>query len=95
MQPRRSQPAITIRSQKAVDRLKLLTRGGRSQTSVIEEALERLPDPAVAEDAEKERRAEFMRLIVDIQAGVARHPFRFVSMAEFDAHEYDERGNLR
>jgi hypothetical protein len=48
MQTRRSQPAITIRSQRAVDRLKILTRGGRSQTSVIEEALDKLADGIVA-----------------------------------------------
>ena len=37
---RRQQPPITIRSTRAADLLRLLTRGGRSQADVIEEALE-------------------------------------------------------
>lgn len=90
MQPRRLQPAITIRSQKAVDRLKVLTRDGRSQTSVIEEALEKLPalgKPANIDEA---------RIIFDtLAARIAAKPRRFASMAEFDAYEYDERGNPR
>jgi hypothetical protein len=94
MQPRRSQPAITIRSQKAVDRLKLLTRGGRSQTSVIEEALEKLCDSAPLESIET-RRERMKRIIDEIQAKAVDSPFRFKTMAEFDAFEYDENGNCR
>ena len=37
---RREQPPITIRSAKALRRLRLLTRDGRSQAEVIEDALE-------------------------------------------------------
>jgi hypothetical protein len=39
---RRQQPPITIRSARAADLLRVLTRGGRSQADVIEEALEQL-----------------------------------------------------
>jgi hypothetical protein len=45
---RRRQPPITIRSAKAAARLGLLTRHGRSQADVIEEALERMPLPPMA-----------------------------------------------
>lgn len=44
---RRSQKQITIRSDRAAALLKLLTRDGRSQVSVIEEALDRMPDPVL------------------------------------------------
>ena len=94
MQTRRSQPAITIRSQRAVDRLKILTRGGRSQTSVIEEALDKLPESESPESREM-RRERMRRAIDEIQAKVTDRPFRFKTMAEFDAFEYDENGNCR
>ena len=94
MQTRRSQPAITIRSQRAVDRLKILTRGGRSQTSVIEEALDKLPETTTTESIET-RRERMNRIIDEIQAKAVEHPFRFKTMAEFDAFEYDENGNCR
>lgn len=94
MQPRRLQPAITIRSQKAVDRLKVLTRDGRSQTSVIEEALEKLPEAPALESIET-RRERMNGIIEAIQAKAVDNPFRFKSMAEFDAFEYDENGNCR
>jgi len=92
MKPRRAQPAITIRSQKAVDRLKLLTRSGRSQVEVIEDALERLPVPADKDDDEAE---QFYQKLMGIAQRAAGLPYRWKSMADFDAHEYDENGNLR
>jgi hypothetical protein len=45
--PRRSLPSITIRSQRAADLLGRLTKNGRSQVEVIEEALERLSDQRI------------------------------------------------
>lgn len=39
---RRHQPPITIRSARAVELLRRLTSGGRSQVDIIEEALERM-----------------------------------------------------
>jgi hypothetical protein len=91
MQPRRKQTPITIRSDRAAARLKLLTSGGRSQAEVIEEALERLPAPEVPSDeARIERRlAEINALIAAIPPG------SIMSMKEFDALEYDENGDLR
>jgi len=83
---RRAQQPITIRSDRAAHRLALLTRGGRSQASVIEEALERMPLP---KDAESELRAR-IEAILD-QASPASIP----SMAAFDAREYDEHGQPR
>jgi hypothetical protein len=89
MQPRRKQPSITIRSSRAVTRLKLLTRNGRSQADVIEEALERMPLPKTADSLEA-RKARIMTLI-DRLAARGDIP----SMEEFDRREYDENGNPR
>ena len=83
--PRRAEQPITIRSDRAARRLALLTRGGRSQASVIEEALERMPLPP---DAEAELRAR-IEAVLDMPGRVPP------SMAEFDAREYDERGEPR
>jgi hypothetical protein len=88
MQRRKQQP-IAIRSDRAAARLRVLTRKGRSQAAVIEEALDRMPDPdsAPTETEIEARRARLAALI-----GSARD---IPSMAEFDAREYDERGNPR
>ena len=83
---RRAQQPITIRSDRAAQRLALLTRSGRSQASVIEEALERMPLPC---DTEADLRAR-IEAILD-QASPASIP----SMAVFDAGEYDEHGQPR
>lgn len=85
--PRRQQPALTIRSSKAVDRLRLLTQDGRSQTEVIEEALERMPLP-ISGRTYQERLAR----LDAITKRIAAKPRRFKSMEEFDRHEYDENG---
>ena len=88
---RRAQQPITIRSDRAASRLALLTRDGRSQAQVIEEALEAMAPPEIA--AETPERAA---LIARIDATIAKLSQRKIpSMAEFDAKEYDERGNLR
>lgn len=88
MQPRRKQTPITIRSDRAAARLKLLARTGRSQAEIVEEALDRMPEPPM--DAEKERRlAEIMALVARIPKG------SIMSMKEFDALEYDEFGDPR
>lgn len=85
---RRRQPAITIRSEKALARLALLTRDGRSRVEVLEEALERMPlppAPLVARDREA--------IIARIQAIVASVPKRrYSTMAEIDAEMWDEDG---
>jgi antitoxin VapB len=90
MQPRRRQTPITIRSDRAAARLKLLTSGGRSQAEVIEEALERLPSPETA-DAERlqRRRAQLMALLETID------PASIPTIEEFDRSEYDENGMPR
>ncbi|OYU14180.1 MAG: hypothetical protein CFE37_12340 [Alphaproteobacteria bacterium PA4] len=89
MQTRRAQQPITIRSDRAAARLKLLTRDGRSQAQVIEEALEALPVPAVVDE-----RADRMARLNAIVAKL-RERTDIPSMAEFDAREYDDRGNPR
>jgi antitoxin VapB len=82
--PRRQQRGVTIRSDHALARLALLTRDGRSQVEVVEEALDRMPLP-VTSDREA--------LIADIRAIQARVPKRaYPSMAELDAEFYDEEG---
>ena len=85
---RRDQPPITIRSERARARLQLLTRDGRSQVQVIEEALERMPLP-VASLTQEEK-------IARIDAILAQVPKRaYPSMAKIDAAMYDEEGNCR
>jgi hypothetical protein len=85
--PRRRQPALTIRSARAIELLKSV-RDGRSQAQIIEDALERevtLGKPI----ASNEERISAIRAI---QAEVVGEPLRYDSMADFDAKEYDERG---
>lgn len=85
---RRHQPPITIRSERARARLELLTRGGRSQVDVIEEALERMPLPPTMLSREEK--------IARIDAILATVPKRrYPSMAELDAELYDEEGSCR
>ena len=77
----RAQQSITIRSDRAARRLALLTCGGRSPASVIEEALERMPLPP---DAEADLRARIEAVLEQVHLPGA--PF----VTEFDAREYDE-----
>ncbi len=85
---RRQQRAITIRSDHALARLALLTRDGRSQVQVIEEALDRLPLPRqITERAERRARIETILARVPKQ--------RYPSMAELDAENFDDEGNCR
>lgn len=81
---RRAQQPITIRSDRAAQRLALLTRDGRSQASVIEEALERMPLP---QDAEANLRARVEAILDQVS------PASIPSIADFDAREYDDRGH--
>jgi len=90
MRPRRQQAPITIRSDRAAQRLLLLTRDGRSQAEVIEEALERFPLP----EAEETDRVAFLEEIREL-ARRARATGSIPTMEEFDAATYDERGLLR
>ena len=92
MQSRRAQPALTICSTRAVERLKLLTRDGRSQAQVVEEALERMPLPrgGRSRSSSEDARMARIELLID-RLATADLP----SMAEFDAMEYDEFGNPR
>lgn len=91
MQARRAQKPITIRSDRAASRLAILTRDGRSQAQVIEEALDAMPVPEPVGD-DPERAALRARIDATIEQLSKR---KIPSMAEFDAHEYDERGNPR
>ncbi|UVO54942.1 hypothetical protein [Sphingomonas sp. SUN039] len=84
---RRNQTAITIRSARAAERLALLTRDGRSQASVVEEALDRMPLPAVADRARI--REEIRLLLARVPKGT------YPTMQEIDAEMYDENGMPR
>lgn len=86
---RRAQKPVSIRSNRAAARLALLTKDGRSQAQVIEEALERMPLPPSGGDTLEARRAHILAVLSRID------PAEIPSMAEFDAREYDERGNPR
>jgi len=88
---RRAQKSIGFRSDRAAARLRVLTKYGRSQVSVIEEALDNMPDPPLPADDLVAARI-WLDEIVERTAAIG-HTIR--SMAEFDADEYDERGNLR
>lgn len=98
MQTRRAQKPITIRSDRAADRLAVLTRDGRSQAKVIEEALDRMPDPEPVVRPSTTYRPRL--LTADEQAQLHRieailagiPPGSIMSMKEFDALEYDEDG---
>ena len=91
MVPRRAQTPVAIRSDRAAARLKLLTRGGRSQAQVIEEALDRMPVPsAAALSPEEQARRARIEAAIDRLAACG-----LPTMAEFDAREYDENGNCR
>jgi antitoxin VapB len=82
---RRRQQPITIRSTKAAERLALLTRDGRSQAQVIEEALDRMPLPTLQRDRETII-ASINEILDSIPKG------SFPTMAEIDDELYDEYG---
>lgn len=85
---RRKQTAITIRSARAAERLALLTRDGRSQARVIEEALEQMPLPPPQVDRDVLR--------ADIAALVARgRNLAGKSLKAVEAEMYDENGMPR
>jgi hypothetical protein len=91
MRPRRQQTPITIRSDKAAECLAILTKDGRSQAEVIEEALDRLTLSSKDRLPDEAFLAEFDELA----RKAAAVPRRWKSMAEFDEATYDERGLLR
>lgn len=91
MKPRRQQTPITIRSDKAAQRLALFAQSGRSQAEIIEEALEKLPLPP----SEEEKNRAFREEIDKIIERAAKVPWKWKNLAEFDEATYDERGLLK
>jgi hypothetical protein len=91
MRPRRAQKQIVIRSDYAAQRLKLLTRGGKSQVAIVEEALAKVPVP----EPQTGFNQKLYDALMDISKRGAHAERKYASMAEFDAAEYDERGNPR
>ncbi len=91
MRPRRQQATITFQSDRAKARLALLTRDGRSQAQVIEELLDQapLPHPRLSPEQLAEAQARLEKILDRIDAATK------MTMAEFDALEYDENGNPR
>lgn len=91
MRPRRQQATITIQSDRAKARLALLTRDGRSQAQVIEDALDLapVPPPRLSPEELAQRRARLEAILDRID------PATKMTMAEFDALEYDEFGDPR
>jgi antitoxin VapB len=87
MRPRRQQTSITIRSDRAAQRLALLVRSGRSQAEIIEEALDKVTLPPTGD----EERQAFLDELEEIGRR-ARARGDIPSMAEFDEATYDERG---
>jgi hypothetical protein len=93
MVARRAQTPVMIRSNRAAAKLAELTKvTGRSQADIIEDALERYPDPYSPESLTGEDAEQYARL----KALIATiPPSSFLSMKEFDALEYDEFGDPR
>jgi len=89
MQPRRQQPPITFRSARAAQLLARHTATGKSQAQVIEEALERLPAPAMHEDEEAAFEERMARLDALLEHVTPTPPG---TMALFDYEEYDSDG---
>jgi hypothetical protein len=89
MTARRAQKPIHFRSDKAAAILARHVRPGRSQAAVIEEALEKL-DPDATKRTEIEERIRRIKAIISkVDKSLA------LTMAEFDALEYDEFGSPR
>lgn len=87
MKPRRKQASITIRSDRAAKRLALLTRSGRSQAEIIENALDKVALPP----SEEEERQVFLDQLEEIGRRV-RAGGDIPTMVEFDEATYDEKG---
>lgn len=86
--PRHRQKAIAIRSDKAARLLAKLTRDGRSQAQVIEDALEK-----VEADAPKLTKEDFIAQVKAIV--VPLHGRLGKSREEIEAEMYDEYGAPR
>ena len=109
MRPRRAQTPIMVRSDKAAEILSRWVGPGRSQAVVIEDALQQLEADERASGNLSDVRQEFayqppfqteaqkklFRELMEISERGKRTKRKYASMAEFDAHEYDERGNPR
>ncbi|TRW14688.1 hypothetical protein [Glacieibacterium frigidum] len=87
---RRSQQAITIRSDRARDDLRVLTRDGSSQVHVVEQALALLRAQVEPRRDEAGERRERVYAALSRLAAIGGP-----GMAEFDAAEYDEFGDPR
>ena len=89
MKTRRAQTPIMIRSDKAATILARHVRPGRSQATVIEQALDmKFGNLSLDEDLEV-RRAELEAVLDEVDHA------KSITMAEFDALEYDEFGLCR
>ena len=80
---------IAVSTPRALARLAVLTCNGREPEQVIEEALDRMPEPGQPVHGLD----EYLARIAEIQEQAQRD--NIPSMAEFDAREYDARGNPR
>jgi hypothetical protein len=89
MRPRRAQTPILVRSDKAAAILARHARPGYSQAKIVEEALvARFPEDDT--DLTLEERQRDLEAVLDtVRAPVS------LTMAEFDALEYDEFGLCR
>ena len=93
MVPRRAQTPISIRSNRAAAKLAALTRTtGRSQAEIIEDALDRIPDPYSPDSLTGEAAAQYERIMALVRS---IPPGTFLSMKEADALEFDENGDFR
>jgi hypothetical protein len=111
MQPRRAQTPISFRSDRAARRLADLTRDGRSQAEVIEQALDCLADreAGLSNATLRDTRFDFQheplfdddksRALYEEMMVIARRgrstQWKFGSIADFDSQQYDENGNPR
>lgn len=79
----RAEQTVVLHSDRVAARLALLTRDGRTPERVVEEALDRLPEPRRAVGSGD----DYLARIAEIQEQARRD--NIPSMAEFDAREYD------
>lgn len=80
-----------IRSDFVAERLKMLTRNGKSQAVILEEILAKESGDEVVFDPKENLRL----FLAELKERGPSKKRKYASMSEFDAHEYDQQGNPR
>ncbi len=93
MRNRRAQTRITDPSEFLAAKTKQLKRGGESHAVTVEPTIAGEPASLIEVDP----KAGLFSFLKDLRAGggISLSKRRYASIADFDAQEYDERGNPR